>query len=332
MKKFIAKINWANVPSATYIFTVCFILFGLLNREFLTVYNLSNILVQSSILMIVGLGVVIIIISGGMDLSVGSLLTLSGCISGSLLHSGFPLGIAVLCGIFSGVLCGFGNGIMVTKLRIPPFIATLAMMNIAAGLSNTVSERKTIYWDPNPILQFIGNNDLLGVPVFFIIAVIIAIIIIYLFKKSILGIYIYAIGGNEEVPRLSGINIVKWKLIFYSISGLLAGIAGILMNSRVGCADPTVGVGYEFDAAVAAIIGGNILKSGKGNLLGGILGAITLILIKNGLNLIGLETHWQLVIIGSILMLGMIINDVVGKRLANRSHTSLRMTDAGRIS
>lgn len=314
MKGIKLRINWIDIPSTVYIFIACFILFGFFSKNFMTLYNLSNILVQSAILVIVGLGVIIVIISGGMDLSVGNVLTLSGCISGVLLSRGFSLGISILFGIISGVLCGLCNGIMITKMGLPPFIATLGMMNIAAGLSNTVSERKTIYWDKNPVLQFIGNENIFGLPVFFIIATVIGIIVILLFKKSVLGVYVYAIGGNEEVPRLSGINTVKWKLLIYSISGFLAGIAGILMNARMGCADPIVGVGYEFDAVVAAIIGGNILRSGKGNLLGGILGVVTLSMIRNGLSLMGLQTHWQMVVIGSILVLGMLINEIVVKR------------------
>lgn len=308
------KINFINIPSAVYIFIVSFILFSVLEKNFLTAYNLTNILTQSSILCVVGLGVMIVIISGGLDLSVGNVLTLAGIVCGVFLSIGFPVGVAIILGICTGILCGFINGIMITKMGLPPFIATLAMMNIAAGLSNTFSQRKTVYWEKHQLLDFIGNEKILGIPVFLIIAIIIAIIVVLLFKKSILGVYVYAIGGNEEVPLLSGINTTKWKLIVYSLSGLLAGMAGILMNSRMGCADPTVGTGYEFYAVVAAIIGGNILRSGKGNLLGGILGVITLSMIRNGFSLMGLLTHWQMVIVGSILILGMMINEIIVTR------------------
>ena len=287
----------------------------------MSVYNWTNILVQSAILCTITLGVMIVVISGGMDLSVGNVLTLAGVVCGVFLSMGLPVGISIIFGIIAGGLCGLANGIMITFMGLPPFIATLAMMNIAIGLSNTFSQRKTVYWDDNALLDFIGNGKLVGIPMFLIIAFLIAVVVILLFKKSVLGIIVYAIGGNEEVPLLSGINTKKWKLVIYSLSGLLAGIAGILMDGRLGCADPIVGSGYEFYAVVSAVIGGNVLGSGKGNILGGILGVITLTMIRNGFSLLGLLTHWQMVIVGLILILGMLINEVV----ANRAHKAYKL-------
>ncbi len=315
------KVNFINVPSTVYIFVVSFLLFTLTENNFFTTYNLTNILAQSAILCVIGLGVMIVIISGGLDLSVGNVLTLSGVVCGVFLSIGFPIALAILFGICTGIVCGFVNGFMITKMGLPPFIATLAMMNIAAGLSNTFSQRKTVYWEKIPLFDSIGNGEILGIPVFLIIALFIAVVVILLFKKSILGVYVYAIGGNEEVPVLAGINTTKWKILIYSLSGLLAGIAGIIMNSRMGCADPTVGNGYEFYAVVAAIIGGNSLRSGRGNLLGGILGVITLSMIRNGFTLMGLLTHWQMVIVGLILILGILINEVVVKHAKKINQT-----------
>ena len=307
------KFDISEPPSTVYIFLVSFVVFSLASRQFNTVYNWSNILIQSSILSVISLGVMVVIISGGMDLSVGNVLTLSGVVCGVFLSRGMPLGLSVLLGVLTGGACGLINGLMITKMRIPPFIATLSMMYIAAGMSNTFSQRKTVYWEKNIVLHYIGNEKVLGIPLFILISLFVAVLVILILKRSILGVYAYAIGGNEEVPLLSGINTIKWKLIIYSMSGLLAGVAGILMNSRLGCADPIVGSGYEFYAVVAAIIGGNTLGSGKGNLLGGILGVVTLTMIRNGFSLMGLLTHWQMVIVGLILVLGMLIN----KTLAN---------------
>ncbi len=316
------NIEWINIPSTLYIFVAGFILFSIANSQFLSVYNWTNILIQSSILCTITLGVTIVIISGGMDLSVGNVLTLSGVICGVLMSMNVPVGLSIIGGVLTGVVCGFANGLMITKMGLPPFIATLAMMNIAAGFSNTLSERKTVYWEKEFVLNFIGNEKLLGIPVFIILSILIVIVVIFIFKKTILGVYVYAIGGNEEVLRFAGINTVKWKLIIYSLSGLLAGIAGILMNSRLGCADPIVGSGYEFYAVVSAIIGGNILRSGKGSLLGGVLGVVTLTMIRNGFSLMGLLTHWQMVIVGLILIFGMLINEIVVRRAVRVSLTA----------
>ena len=321
MIKRMLRIHFINIPSTFYIFIVSFLFFCFSNNQFFTVYNWTNILIQSSILCTITLGVMIVVISGGMDLSVGNVLTLAGVVCGVFLSRGMPIGVSILMGILAGTVCGLVNGIMITFMGLPPFIATLAMMNIAIGLSNTFSQRKTVYWENGALLNFVGNEKVLGIPVFLIIAFLIAVLMILLFKKSILGTYVYAIGGNEEVPLLSGINTRKWKLIIYSLSGLLAGIAGILMDARLGCADPIVGSGYEFYAVVAAVIGGNVLGSGRGNLLGGILGVVTLTMIRNGFSLLGLLTHWQMVIVGMILILGMLINEV----MANRAHKMFKL-------
>ena len=308
MKK--KNIHLTDYPSATIMLLVVFLYFSVFARGFLSAYNLTSILVQSVIPGVLVLGVAMVIISGGLDLSVGNVLALSGCVCGILLKNGMPVGVAVLAGIAAGALSGFINGLMIAKMKLPPFIATLAMMNIASGLANTISQRKPIYWEESRFLDVIGTGNILGVPVFVLVGVLIMAVVILAFRKTRLKTNTYVLGGNEEVLHLSGISVAKWKIIIYTISGTLAGLCGILMNARVSCADPTVGTGLEFSAVVGAVIGGNIQNTGKGSLPGALLGAVTLATIRNGLSILKMNTYWQMVITGVILVIGMLIREL----------------------
>lgn len=278
--------------------------------NFLTANNLTNLLTQTTIPCLLVTGVAMVIISGGMDLSVGSALALSGCVCGLMLRAGLPLLLCLTAGIFTGTVCGLLNGLMIAKMRLPSFIATLAMLNMASGLTNTLSGKKPIYWDANPVLSFIGNGKFLGMPLFVIIGFAVIALVIFFFYRTRLKTYAYVLGGNEEVLHLSGISVSKWKLVVYALSGFLAGVAGMMMIARANCADPTSGTGLEFSAVVGAVIGGNVQKTGKGTLLGALLGAITLSVLRNGMSLMMLQTHWQMVITGIVLVFGMLIHDL----------------------
>ena len=304
------NINFSDFPSAIVIFVVAVIYFAFTAPRFLSMVNIYNLLTQSVIPCLLVVGVAMVIISGGMDLSVGGMLSLSGCLSGIALREGLPLAVAILIGVGVGILCGLCNGLMISKMKIPPFIATLAMLNIAFGLSNTFSKKKPVYWEPNAILNTIGNGGVMGFPVFVIIGMLVITVIILVFYATRLQTYTYVLGGNEEVLHLSGGNVTKWKLMIYSVSGMLAGIAGIMMNARVSCADPTAGTGLEFTAVVGAVIGGNVQKTGKGTLFGALLGAFTLSTMRNGLSLLKMQTHWQMVVTGIVLVVGIQIHEL----------------------
>ena len=296
--------------------------------NFLKLNNLTNLLTQTTIPSLLVTGVAMVVISGGMDLSVGSTLALSGCICGLMLRAGLPLLLCIAVGILTGTLIGLLNGLMIAKMRLPSFIATLAMLNMASGLTNTLSGKKPIYWDANPVLNFIGNGKLLGMPIFVIIGFSVIAIVIFFFYRTRLKTYTYALGGNEEVLHLSGISVTKWKLIVYSLSGFLAGVAGMMMIARANCADPTSGTGLEFSAVVGAVIGGNVQKTGKGTLFGALLGAITLSVLRNGMSLMMLQTHWQMVITGIVLVFGMLIHDLsVKQEIKQRLRDSRGGTD-----
>jgi len=302
--------NWRKVPNSVYLFIICFIVFCLSESAFYCKMNISNFFLHSSILIIVTLGMTLAIISGGFDLSIGANLTLCGVIAGKLLGNGSPIWIAIICALFFGICIGSLNGFMITKISISPFITTFGMMGVATGLSNLFSNSRTIYWDEQPLIEFIGTNQFLFIPIMSVIAIIISIILAILFYRTKLGTYLCAIGGNEDVAELVGISVIRWKQFVYTLCGFFGGLSGILMISRMQCADPIVGVGYEFEAVVAAVIGGASLSGGKGNILGSVMGAIVIVMMKNGLSLMGFQTAWQRVFIGIILILGMIMDKV----------------------
>ena len=312
MKK--RNISFGDIPSAVLMLIVIFLYFSLFAGGFLSLYNLNSILVQSIIPCVLVLGVSVVIISGSLDLSVGNVLALSGCVCGILLKNGIPTFLAVPAGILTGTACGFLNGAMISKMKLPPFIATLAMMNIASGLANTISERRPIYWEENGFLNALGEGGILGVSFYVLAGVLVMVLVICIYRFTRLRTNAYVIGGNEEVLHLSGVSVAKWKLIIYSLSGTLAGICGILMNARVTCADPTVGTGLEFSAVVGAVIGGNIQNTGKGSLWGAIVGALTLAVIRNGLSIMKTNTYWQMVLTGLILVVGMLLREVSVRR------------------
>ena len=312
MKK--RKLSLSVFPSAIVICAVELIYFSLFARQFLSIGNIANVMTQSVIPCMLVVGVAIVVISGGMDLSVGSVLALSGCIAGLVLKAGLPLYVAAFLGIFTGICCGTINGIMISKVGLPPFIATLAMMNIASGLSNTLSEKKPVYWGDNKVLYEIGNGKVFGVPIFALTGVLIIGLMITIFYVSRLKTYTFVLGGNEEVLHLSGVSITKWKILVYALSGFLAGVAGIMMIARVNCADPTSGSGLEFAAVVSAVIGGNVQNTGRGTLFGALLGALTIAILRNGLSLLKTQTHWQMVITGIVLVLGILIHEFAVKQ------------------
>lgn len=320
------RFRFSDYPSVIVIFAIEVICFAFLAPNFLTFGNVTNVFIQATIPCLLVIGVATVIVSGGMDLSVGSVLSLSGCLSGLALKAGYPLVVAALVGIMIGTACGSLNGLLISKMNLPPFIVTIAMMNIAMGLSNTFSQKKPVYWDSNDALNFIGKGTIGGLPSYIIIGALIILAVISIFYQTNLRTYTYVLGGNEEVLHLSGVSIAKWKIIIYALSGTLAGISGILMNARVSCADPTAGTGLEFTAVVGAVIGGNVQKSGRGSLFGALLGAFTLSVMRNGLSVMQIQTHWQMVITGAVLIVGMLIYEI-----AVIQDNRIRLKKAGNI-
>lgn len=291
------------------------IILSLLSPDFLRIENLMNIARQSAINSLIALGMLLAILTAGIDLSVGSVLALSTVLSAIMIKNFkiYPF-LGMLIGLGIGAFLGFLNGLMLTKLRLPhPFIATLGMMNIARGLALIVTRATPISGFPY-VVQFLGAESIGFIPVSFILVIFVYIIYHIFLTRTPTGRYIYAVGGNIEAARLSGINVDRILLIVYTLCGLMASLGGLVLMGRVNAAYPLAGLGYELDAIAAVIIGGASFMGGIGNVWGTLGGAMIIATIRNGLNLLGVSAEWQTVIIGSVII-GAVYMDVLRRRL-----------------
>ena len=300
-----------DIPSVAYLFTGLLIFFSLVSTDFFSIRNLSNVILQGSVLFIVSLGMTIVMLSNGIDLSVGSLMSLSGMIAGISLSHEWGAILALSFGIAIGLVSGFFSGILVTKLGFPPFIATFGMMGIIGGISLYSNGGNSIYWHKS-VFDFIGNGHFFTVPFPIWIAAATFGVVYLLLYKTPFGVNVYAVGGHEEGLRLSGVNVKRQKILIYMVSGLLASIGGLVLASRIATGHPTVGLGYEFEAIASTVIGGTTFFGGRGGIVGTIFGALIITLLRNGLNLLGYSTPYQYCAIGLILAVGITLN--IGNR------------------
>jgi len=296
---------------------------SLLSDKFLTVDNGWNVLRQISVNICISVGMTLVVLTAGIDLSVGSILAFSGAVAAGLLKSGisfpendlfigFTLLGTILAGVATGSFLGFFNGWVITKFKVPPFVATLAMLTVARGF--------TMLWTKGyPIsslgtnFAYIGTGWFLGIPILVWIAVVVVIAAMIISNKTALGRYIYAIGGNENAAKLSGINIDKVKIIVYTLAGALAAIGGIMVTSRLDSAQPNAGMSYELDAIAAVVIGGTSLSGGRGTIIGTVLGAIIIGVLNNGLVLLDVSPFWQQVVKGMVILLAVMIDKANSK-------------------
>jgi len=275
--------------------------------------NLLNVLNQVSPVAIAAAGMTFVIISGGIDLSVGSVLSFSACVGGFLTASTGQNGwVALLGALLVGLGFGALNGLLITRIGLPPFIATLGTMGIARGLAFRITGGATIY-DVRPEFLYLGSQKLGFIP-----AAALAMLLAYLGLHFVLtrggiGRYTYAIGGSENASRLSGVPVALTKLFAYSLTGLLSGVAGIVTAGRVNAVAPQAGDGFELDVIAAVVIGGTSLSGGQGRMVGSIIGALIMGVVRNGLNLMLIDANWQRVVIGSIILLAAAI-DLLQKR------------------
>ena len=280
--------------------------------------NLINVVRQVSAIGIIAIGMTFVIITLGIDLSVGSILALAAVVAASLaqvpdedmMYPGLnlPIFVAVLAGLAVGTGMGFANGFIISKFNVAPFIATLGMMSVARGLALIYSDGRPISNLEKPY-DWIGQGDLLGVPTPIVIFAIVAILAHLLLNYTRFGRYVYAIGGNEQAARVSGIRIPRMTIIIYTISGLLAGLSGVILSARIGSGNPQLGTGIELDAITAAVIGGTSFKGGIGTVWGAIVGAMIIGIINNGLNLLSVSPFMQMVVKGLIIILAIILDE-----------------------
>ncbi|KIL34560.1 ribose ABC transporter permease [Cohnella kolymensis] len=282
-------------------------IFSMLTPNFLTTSNIINILRQVSVVGIIAVGQTLVILTAGIDLSVGSIVGLAGAISaGAAISTGNPyLGIAA--GLFTGAFFGFVNGILIAKLKLTPFIVTLATMTAISGLTLIYTDGKPIIIS-DPVYKFIGQGYLGPIPFPIILLVFVYALFFYVLKKTVHGHYIYSIGGNEKATVLAGVRVNLHKVIVYTVSGLLAGAAAIILSARLSAATPIAGNGYELDAIAAVILGGTSLFGGKGGVIGTLIGVLLLGVLTTGMNLIDVSPFYQNVVKGVIVLLAVIID------------------------
>ena len=282
----------------------------IINSNFLTANNLLNLLLQVTSNALIAFGMTFVILTGGIDLSVGSILALSSALTAGLLGSGMPVTLAILISLILGCILGMMNGLLISYGKLAPFIVTLATMTIFRGAT-------LVYTNGNPItkglsdtflFQFLGQGYIVGIPFPVIIMFIVVIVLYVLLHKTAFGKSVYAIGGNEKAAYISGVKLNKVKIIIYSISGVMASISGLIITSRLSSAQPTAGASYEMDAIAAVVLGGTSLSGGKGRILGTLIGALIIGVLNNGLNIIGVSAFWQQVVKGVVILIAVLID------------------------
>lgn len=301
-----------------------FVVFSITANNFFTVRNVLTMMLQTSTITIMGIGVTFVIITGGIDLSIGSVIAFSGTLSVLAANAGVPIGLAFAIGLVSGVVCGLANGLLVTWMRLPPFIATLGSMMIIRGVVLTITNANS---SPAPeafgdlgnktLFQMKAGDDSIVFPgISYIVVIMIALALIFQFLliRTRAGRYTYSVGSNEEAARLSGIKVQRIKVIAYVISGFLAAVVGVLLASRMVTSQPNGGVGYELSAIAAAVIGGTSLMGGIGTVGGTVLGSFIIGLLNTGLTMQGASYFAQQIVIGAVVILSVGIDQLRHRR------------------
>lgn len=294
------------------IVTVLFIFMTFASPYFLTIPNLLAVMLGLSLEAIIAVAMVNLMVSGGFDMSVGSIVAFTGAVTAMLLRSGLPVVLAVFSGLIIGAAIGLFNGFIVAKVGINAFVTTLSSLSLFRGLTLIVTHGQNITGLPKSF-KMIGQAKLLGVQTPIIIAVVLLILGDVMLRRSRFFRQSYYIGGNEQAARLSGIPVDRMKMLAYTLTGLFAGISGIVMTARLGAASVTAGSGMELRVITAVIIGGASLNGGEGSILGAFLGTLLMAIITNALTLLGVDVYWQTFVIGATLLLAVLI-DTLSKR------------------
>jgi ribose transport system permease protein len=293
-------------------------LLAFLSPVFFTANNLLGVARAFSLTAIAAIGQTMVIITGGIDLSAGSIIGLSSLSTGLLLVNGWPAGAAILAGLAVGTAFGACNGLLITRQGLPPFIATLGTLSIGRGLIYVITQGYPVTAPRDELLLQIGQGYLGRVPMPVIIMIVVTILAGIFLSRSTLGRYIYAVGGNEEAARLAGIDVNRVKMFVYTTSGFLASVSGIILLSRLVSAQPTAGLGQELPVIAASIIGGTSLIGGEGTALGAVLGAAIVGVLENGIVLLGINTYAQQVVTGAVILLAVGL-DIWQKRRKRRA-------------
>ncbi|WP_283698312.1 ABC transporter permease subunit [Clostridium perfringens] len=300
------KANISKYKSLIGLVLLCIVI-TIVTPNFLSVSNITNVFTQVSVNAIIAIGMTFVILTGGIDLSVGSTLAISGAIGASIVKSTGNVFLAIIVAAVIGIAVGLINGLLVSKGKLQAFIVTLATMTIFRGAT-------LVFTDGTPISKLsevfvkIGNGKLGFMPIPVIITIIIAIIAVYALSQTRFGRYLYALGGNEDASRLSGINTDKIKTLVYVVSGFASAIAGVIITSRIGSASPNAGTGFELDAIAAVVIGGTSLAGGEGTITGTLIGALIIGVLNNGLNLMNVSPFYQSIVKGLVILIAVLLD------------------------
>lgn len=286
------------------------LLLSIVTPYFFTVSNILNVFEQTAINATIAVGMTLVILTGGIDLSVGSIVALSGIVLGTLLKEGIPPAAAVPLGLVVGTACGGLNGLLVTKGRLPPFIATLGMMSVARGLALLLTDGRPVSgFDAG--FRWLATGRILFIPVPVIVTALVYLSAHFVLTRTRHGRYVFAIGGNEEAARLSGVAVSFHKTMVYAWSGAMSGLAAVLLTARINSAQPIAGIMYELDAIAATVIGGTSLLGGQGSLGGTLVGALIMGVLRNGLNLLGVSSFLQQVVIGLVIIGAVLLDSLL---------------------
>jgi ribose transport system permease protein len=300
--KFIQK----NIPLMGFI--ALLIILSLMSSAFLTSYNILSVLRQASINGLIAFGMMFVILSSGIDLSVGSTLAFSSLIMAKMIQMGIPSPYAILISLLIGAIVGVINGILISKGKLQPMIATLSTMMVIRGLTLFISNGVPVSKLGEGLIGWIGRGDFLNIPVPVYVLLIIFFIINFILNRTVFGKRVYAIGGNSKAARLSGIEVEKYLIYVYIFSGILAALAGVILTSRIDSAVPTAGISYEMNAIAAVVIGGASLTGGRGKVTGTLIGILIIAVLINGLNLLGTSAYLQQIITGLIIITAVIFD------------------------
>ena len=300
------KANISKYKSLIGLVLLCIVI-TIVTPNFLSVSNITNVFTQVSVNAIIAIGMTFVILTGGIDLSVGSTLAISGAVGASIVKSTGNVFLAIIVAAVIGIAVGLINGLLVSKGKLQAFIVTLATMTIFRGATLVFTDGTPISKLPEAFVK-IGNGKLGFMPIPVIITIIIAIIAVYALSQTRFGRYLYALGGNEDASRLSGINTDKIKTLVYVVSGFASAIAGVIITSRIGSASPNAGTGFELDAIAAVVIGGASLAGGEGTITGTSIGALIIGGLNNGLNLMNVSPFYQSIVKGLVILIAVLLD------------------------
>ncbi|MEH6454109.1 MAG: ribose ABC transporter permease [Psychromonas sp.] len=310
-KSFFNK-EWLIEQKSLIALIMLVVIVSFLNEHFLTMGNVLNILRQTSVIAILAAGMTLVILTAGIDLSVGSILALCGAFAASMVALELPILIAVTVSLLAGALLGSVAGIIIAKGKVQAFIATLVTMTLLRGVTMVYTDGRPIstgFTDVADSFSWIGTGYAFGIPIPVWLMAVVFTSIWYLLNHTRFGRYIYALGGNESATHLSGINVDRIKIGVYAICGLLAALAGLIITARLSSAQPTAGMGYELDAIAAVVLGGTSLAGGKGRITGTLIGALIIGVLNNALNLLDVSSYYQMIVKGAVILLAVLVDN-----------------------